>query len=106
MSRRLLVVAALLVGSCASFATQALAQDWLPIQEAHVSFIPPESRPPVIQQILAKVGAAPVSPSTFEAGRNKKLLPLYASAVIVQALDVRSTLQVLRHGGGEGNPML
>jgi hypothetical protein len=34
------------------------------------------------------------------------LLPLYASTVLLQALDVHSTLQVLGHGGGEGNPLM
>jgi hypothetical protein len=36
----------------------------------------------------------------------KTLLPFYASTAALQMLDVRSTLQVIKLGGSEGNPIL
>ena len=109
MSRRL-VVAAALVASFASFAArEARAQDRSLAQDARVSFLPNEGAPLAIQPVAtANAEPAPadfVKPN-FDPDRNKKLLPLYASAAIMQALDVHSTLQVLNRGGGEGNPML
>lgn len=109
MSRRLLVVAALLVGSFASFAIgEARAQDRLPILDARVSFMPSDVTAMGVQPLATAETPAPAASikPTFDVNRTKKLLPLYASTALMQALDVHSTLQVLSHGGGEGNPML
>jgi hypothetical protein len=52
--------------------------------------------------------AAALSRPSFEYGSTpfKTLLPLYATTAVLQILDVRSTLQVVRLGGGEANPLL
>jgi hypothetical protein len=110
MSRRLFVVAALVVGVMSSFAVrEARAQDRLPIQEARVSFMPTDATAIALQpratSELVPAPAESVTPN-FDVNRTKKLLPLYASVAVMQALDVHSTIQVLSRGGGEGNPML
>jgi hypothetical protein len=50
-----------------------------------------------------------ISRPSFDYGShafNKTMLPFYASTAVLQILDVRSTLQVIKLGGSEGNPML
>lgn len=49
-----------------------------------------------------------ISRPSFDYGSHafKALLPFYASTAALQILDVRSTLQVIKLGGSEGNPML
>jgi hypothetical protein len=49
-----------------------------------------------------------ISRPSFDYGSHtfKTLLPFYASTAALQILDVRSTLQVIKLGGSEGNPML
>jgi hypothetical protein len=52
--------------------------------------------------------AQTISRPSFAYGSSafKTLLPFYASTAALQMLDVRSTLQVIRLGGSEGNPIL
>ncbi len=52
--------------------------------------------------------AQTISRPSFDYGSHafKTLLPFYASTAALQILDVRSTLQVIKLGGSEGNPML
>ena len=111
MSRRLVGLAALLVVSFSSFAIgEARAQDRLPLfPESKLLFMPNDATVPAAQPAAAaEPGSVSVVPprSTFDVNRTKKLLPLYAATAVMQALDVHSTIQVLNHGGGEGNPML
>lgn len=40
------------------------------------------------------------------AGSSAALKSLYASTAIMQGLDVHSTMAVLKHGGGEANPLM
>jgi Domain of unknown function (DUF5658) len=61
--------------------------------------------------------ATPVAPEAAPVATNRPSLdfgsshvatmaPFYATTAILQILDVRSTLQVVKLGGGEGNPLL
>jgi Domain of unknown function (DUF5658) len=56
---------------------------------------------------IAPEAQSTIRPS-FDYGSHafKTLLPFYASTAALQILDVRSTLQVIKLGGSEGNPML
>jgi len=49
----------------------------------------------------------PVDSNRSESGgeRSRSLMPLYISTAALQVLDIHSTLQVFRAGGGEGNPI-
>jgi hypothetical protein len=108
MSRHLFVVAAI-VGSLSSFAaTEARAQDrLLSLPDTKLLFMPSDTTVPAV---APKPDDAPVaaaaSTNVFEKSHTTRLLPLYASTALLQALDVHSTLQVLGHGGGEGNPLM
>jgi len=127
MSRRLFVAAAILVWSVSSLAVnQASAQSvhqMLP--QPKLLFLPSDSTAPVIHPATAETPAANAAPAVsdvdpidapqlpmagaraaFGRSPSKDLLPLYASTALLQILDVHSTMQVLKQGGGEGNPML
>jgi hypothetical protein len=124
MSRRLLVAAAILVGSFSSLAIgEASAQDRVPsLLGSKVSFLPSDATAPIMGLLAAESAApvaAPATPAAVDTpqfpsdlgrsalgGRSKGLLPIYAATAVMQALDVHSTMQVLNRGGGEGNPML
>jgi hypothetical protein len=110
MSRHAFVVA-VLFGSIVSFATGAQAQDRLPFMvESKLLFMPGDATVPAITPVAAEtpgpVGPAVAPAAVLERGRTSRLLPLYASTALLQALDVHSTLQVISRGGGEGNPLL
>ena len=107
MSRRVFLVAALMVGSYSSFAIgEARAQDRLPVHEGQLLFMRNEIAPIAVQPIAIDPTPSEVSKPAVDSGRTKKLMPLYASVAVMQALDVHSTMQVLSRGGGEANPML
>lgn len=134
MLRHLVIGAAIVVWSLAPFAaSQASAQspDSLP-RLTKLLFLPAESGasipPPVVTEPLDVAAEGPASGDSpavtqpnpivapqvpvesvrpaFAAQRSHSLMPLYVSTAALQVLDVHSTLQVLRQGGGEGNPML
>lgn len=44
--------------------------------------------------------------SALKSSSLKTMMPFYASTAVLQMLDVRSTMQVVKLGGGEGNPVL
>jgi hypothetical protein len=52
--------------------------------------------------------AATISRPSFDYGSShfKTLVPFYATTAALQIFDVRSTLQVVKAGGGESNPLL
>jgi hypothetical protein len=133
MFRRLLVGAAIIVWSVSSLAVnEARAQSLGDFpRQSGLLFLPKESaisipRPAVgePQPAVALAPSAPIVefaqaltnptsqvrvdvPRSIQAERRTNyLMPLYASTAVVQALDVHSTLQLVRVGGGEGNPML
>jgi hypothetical protein len=110
MSRRLLATAAFLGALTFFGATAARAQD-PSRQESKLLFMPNDATAPAVAPALdeAPVDAqvtAPRRKTVFDNRHTMPLLPLYASTVLLQALDVHSTLQVLGHGGGEGNPLM
>ena len=47
-----------------------------------------------------------IAPVNRGAGSSAALRSLYASTAIMQGLDVHSTMAVLKHGGGEANPIM
>jgi hypothetical protein len=133
MFRRLLVGAAIIVWSASSFAiNEARAQSLSDLpRQTGLLFLPKETavsipRPAVgePQPVVAVAPGAPivefaqaltnptsqtrvdVAPAIKTERQPNYLVPLYASTAVVQALDVHSTLQLVRLGGGEGNPML
>jgi hypothetical protein len=63
---------------------------------------------PVVLSVAPAPEAVSSSRPTFDYGSSpfKTMLPFYASTAVLQVLDVRSTLQVVKLGGGEGNPVL
>lgn len=112
MSRRFFAGAAIVVWSVSPWAVRdAHAQDAaapvgqpLPLLFAAsdtTTTAPPAAAAPDAAQVLPQI----VRPS-FEGGHDKTMLPFYASTVLLEALDVHSTLTVLKLGGGEGNPLL
>ena len=108
MSRHLFVVAAI-VGSLSSFAaSEARAQDrLLAMPDTKLLFMPSDTTERAIAPRTEESPvAAAAAPTVFEKSHSVRLLPLYASTALLQALDVHSTLQVLGHGGGEGNPIM
>jgi len=110
MSRRVVAAAALVLASVLRFgAADANAQELRLSQDSRVSFLASDNAPLAVQPpmaVEAEPAPAEVVKPSFDPNRNKMLLPLYASTAILQALDVHSTMQVLKYGGGEGNPML
>jgi hypothetical protein len=133
MFRRFLVGAAIIVWSVSSLAiNEARAQSLSDFpRQTGLLFLPKESavslpRPAVgePQSVVAIAPSAPIVefaqaltnptsqarvdvPRTVQVERKSNyLVPLYASTALVQVLDIHSTLQLVRVGGGEGNPML
>ena len=109
MSRHVFVVAALLASLSTFGANEARAQDRVRSgSDSKLLFMPSDSVVPAVTAVADE--AAPVASTTernmFDRSRNTRLLPLYASTAMFQALDVHSTLQVLGQGGGEGNPLM
>ena len=51
-------------------------------------------------------GPIQIAPVNRGAGSSATLKSLYASTAIMQGLDVHSTMAVLKHGGGEANPLM
>lgn len=51
-------------------------------------------------------GPIQIAPVNRGAGSSAALKSLYASTAIMQGLDVHSTMAVLKHGGGEANPLM
>lgn len=109
MSRRFLVTAAIVIWSLAGPSIRsANAQE-----RASDLAISPVLRAELIAASVAKA-VDPAAPSQgpsdvfrpMPRGRSFGMLPFYVSSAILQALDVRSTFQVLDLGGREGNPML
>jgi hypothetical protein len=63
---------------------------------------------PAATPVAPEAPAITLGRPSFDYGSRpfKTLLPFYASTAVLQILDVRSTLQVVKLGGGEGNPLL
>jgi hypothetical protein len=109
MLRRALVTAGIIVWSGCSWAVAAAAgQDLatpiantLPALAFATSVTMPAATP-----VAPEVVPSPVSHLSFGSSTFKTLAPFYASTAVLQVLDVRSTLQVIKLGGGEGNPLL
>jgi hypothetical protein len=109
MSRRAVVAAA----AVALFALSPLvnrtasAQDTLLDQaEASMLFVTSNAAP-----VDAPAADGPQIPYNILHGRpemrgSKALMPLYASAVVLQLLDVHSTLAAFKNGAHEGNPLM
>jgi hypothetical protein len=110
MLRRLVVTAGIIVWSGCSWAVVgAAAQDLAsPLANAmpKLTFATSVTSPAATP--VAPDAASIVSRQSFDfgSGHDKALLPLYASTAMLQFLDVRSTLNVIKLGGGEGNPVL
>jgi Domain of unknown function (DUF5658) len=51
-------------------------------------------------------GPFQIAPVNRGAGTSATLKSLYASTAVMQGLDVHSTMAVLKHGGGEANPLM
>jgi hypothetical protein len=51
-------------------------------------------------------GPIQIAPVNRSSGSSATLKSLYASTAIMQGLDVHSTMAVLKHGGGEANPLM
>jgi hypothetical protein len=110
MSRRLFVTATFLGALTFFGASEARAQE-LARSESKLLFMPNDATSPAVAPALddASVDSAVAAPrrtTVFDSRHTTPLLPLYASTVLLQALDVHSTLRVLGHGGGEGNPLM
>src|ERR1700730_1540694 len=108
MSRRLLVVAAIVVFLVSPwFNRVASAQDTL-LDQAEASMLF------VTSNVTA--GDAPVADGPQisynilhgrpEARAAQTLLPLYASTAVLQLLDMHSTMTAMKHGAVEGNPLM
>jgi hypothetical protein len=102
MSRHSLTAIALtilsLVGSRAAAQEASIFQD---VQPAAATFVAANNVPVVAQQLI-RPQFRPVS----NPDRSPLLLSLYASTAITQALDVHSTLQALKMGATEANPLV
>jgi hypothetical protein len=63
---------------------------------------------PITAPIAPESAPVAITRPSFDFGSShlRTLAPFYASTIVLQALDVRSTLQVIGLGGGEGNPLL
>jgi hypothetical protein len=111
MSRQLVRIAAIL-GSLLSLAGVARAQDAQDrspfVADSKLLFMPGDTAALAVMPVLDETPIAleAGTPAVFEGKRTSKMLPLYVSTALMQALDVHSTLQVIGHGGAEGNPLL
>jgi hypothetical protein len=108
MSRRVVVAAAVVLFAMSPwFNRTASAQDTLLDQaEASMLFVTSNVVP-----ADAPAVDAPQIPYNILHGRpesrgSKALMPLYASAAMLQILDVHSTLSAMRNGAHEGNPLM
>jgi len=111
MLRRCLVIAGIIVWSGGTWAgATAQAQDLAsPLANAmpKLTFAMAVTAP--VNTPVAPGDATPaIGRPSFDFGSShlKTMAPFYASTVVLQVLDVRSTLQVIKLGGGEGNPLL
>jgi hypothetical protein len=107
MSRRLHVVAALAVGLVALSAGTARAQEAsvsaaLAITPATTEFAAAASPLLSAEQIQRALPA----PVLRRRGPSTVMTSLYASTVVMQALDVHSTLSAFRAGATEANPLM
>ena len=108
MLRRLLTAGIIVWSGCSWAVVAASAQDLAsPLANAMPKL--------AFATSVTSPAAAPTAPDAsivtrpsldFGGSHDKALLPLYASTAVLQFLDVRSTLDVIKLGGGEGNPML
>jgi hypothetical protein len=108
MLRRLPAVVALSFGLMTFFAVETSAQD-LTKWPASLQVIPHTSTfagtqfPRLSAEQLQRALPAPDYRRT---GSSKLMTSLYASTVMMQALDVHSTLSALRSGATEANPLM
>ena len=115
MVHRNIVTAALIAGAIMAWAIPATAQD-MSSESADLRVTLPASLfTPVIPaatDAAQPASAAPIAPiGNFRAVKSHMALSgslagLYATTVVMQVLDVKSTLEVLKSGGAEGNPVM
>jgi len=111
MLPRHLVTAGFIVWSTCSWAgAAAIAQDLVsPLANTmpKLTFVTAVTSP-VTTPVAPEDASLAIAHPSFDYGSSHLgvLAPFYASTVILQMLDVRSTLQVIKLGGGEGNPLL
>jgi hypothetical protein len=110
MLRRFFVTAGIIVWSGCSWATVAAsAQDLAsPLANAmpKLTFATSVTAPAATPVATDEAPILSRSSIDFGSSREKALIPFYASTAVLQFLDVRSTLEVVKLGGGEGNPLL
>jgi hypothetical protein len=110
MLRRFVTAGIIVWSGCSWGVASALAQDLAsPLANAmpKLTFATSVTGPAVMSVAPAPEAVTSNRP-TFDFGSSslKTMLPFYASTAVLQMLDVRSTLQVVKLGGGEGNPVL
>jgi hypothetical protein len=111
MLRRFFATAGIIVWSgCSWGAAVAQAQDLAsPLANAmpKLTFATSVTAPAAIP-VTPDPSSLTLSSRSFDVGSShtKMLLPFYASTAVLQILDVRSTLQAVKLGGSEGNPLL
>ena len=59
-----------------------------------------------IRPFKLEQGPIQIAPVNRGAGSSATFKSLYASTAIMQGLDVHSTMAILKHGGGEANPLM
>jgi hypothetical protein len=111
MLRRFFATAGIIVWSgCSWAAAAASAQDVAsPLANAmpKLTFATSVTAPAAAPVAAEETSSFASRPSIhFGSSGDKALMPFYASTAVMQFLDVRSTLEVVKLGGGEGNPLL
>ncbi len=110
MFRRLLTAGIVVWSTCSWAVTVTQAQDVAsPLANAMPKLaLATVATAPVIGPIAPESAPVVIARPSFDFGSShfNTLAPFYASTVALQVLDVRSTLQVISLGGGEGNPLL
>src|ERR1700683_1046788 len=110
MLRRFVTAGIIVWSGCSWGVAFAQAQDLAsPLANAmpKLTFAPSVTAPAVMSVAPAPEAVTSSRP-TFDYGSSpfKTMLPFYASTAVLQIFDVRSTLQVVKLGGSEGNPVL
>jgi len=104
----LLVVVAGMAGPARAWAQEAVASSALP---ADASFVLPLAQASgvlfaVTDAVEARPNAIQGSSASLDMRRPAPLPALYASTVLLQALDAHSTLTAIEHGAHEANPLI